>query len=293
MYPRIHHRLFCEPWAISAAAYDSIRSAYASAVAARAAGAPLPKPPPELASQLAYSAIGNFTGPASDPAAAPTVPGQIAIVSISGIIAKRIGALEAMCGGRDLDAARADFLSALHDPLVTSIVLHIDSPGGQVTGTPEFAALVRRAARESGKEIIGYTDTQACSAGYWILSQCQAIYAAPTAALGSIGCRMSLLDQSARDAREGLVYTTIVSDAWKDLGNPHRTATAEELAALQGQVDAIASGFAAAVSAARPDVDPAAIGARVLDGAAALAAGLADGHFDTLDDLLDAIMSSA
>lgn len=56
---------------------------------------------------------------------------------------------------------------------VDSIVLAIESPGGTVDGTPEFA----KAVRESAKPVVAFGDGLVASAAYWVASQAKAIVA--------------------------------------------------------------------------------------------------------------------
>lgn len=55
---------------------------------------------------------------------------------------------------------------------IGSIVLIIESPGGSVDGTPEFA----KAVRESKKPVVVFGDGMVASAAYWVASQAKAIF---------------------------------------------------------------------------------------------------------------------
>lgn len=277
-YPHIWQKVFNEPWLVSLSTYDAIRQTLLARMTGKGAEMAPPIVEPKAALFGSDSEESYIVGPNST-----------AIVPLSGIIGKRLSAMEMLCGGCSLDAARESFQAALADPSVKTVILWGDTPGGTVTGVPEFANMVFDASLHSGKQILGYSDTLCCSAGYYILSQCHEMLAAPSATVGSIGVVITLVDQTAKDANDGLSYTTIKSGAYKDTGNPHRKMESDELAMMQAEVDAIAGEFFGAVNRTRPDVDCVGLGARVLTGEAALEAGLVDSNFDSIDELLAAL----
>ena len=69
------------------------------------------------------------------------------------------------------------------DPAVKKVCLAINSPGGTVTGVEEIANQVR----SMSKPTMAYTEGEMCSAAYWIASQSDAVFATPSARVGSIG----------------------------------------------------------------------------------------------------------
>ena len=83
-----------------------------------------------------------------------------------------------------------------------AVILDIDSPGGTVAGTPELGAAV--AALNGQKPVYAFSSGLMCSAAYWIASQAEAIYATPSARVGSIGVVQTVIDNSARLHAEGI-----------------------------------------------------------------------------------------
>lgn len=278
-YPHIWQKVFNEPWAILPSSYDSIRETLLAQMHGREFAA-LGK------SEFAALGLGRESNPSKPFADAPN---GTAIVTIDGIIGKRLSMMEALCGGCDLDQVRIALLAAAESRAHENIIIYAHTPGGQVVGTPEFADLVYDITMHSGKQVFGYTDTMCCSAGYWALSQCHEFLAAPSAIVGSIGVVRSHVDQSAKDEQDGIRYTTIKSGKYKDTGNPHRALTDDEIARAQESVNARAAEFFAAVNRVRPEVDCLGLEADVLSGSEALAANLVDSNFDTIDDLLEAL----
>lgn len=104
---------------------------------------------------------------------------QIALIPISGPLAK-VG----VCGYGTSDYQR--FLSLANaSPDIHGVVLIIDSPGGTVDGSAEFATAVANSAKPVGV----FADNELASAALWIASQASVIVANknnPTA-IGSIG----------------------------------------------------------------------------------------------------------
>jgi protease IV len=89
-------------------------------------------------------------------------------------------------------------------PNVAGIILNIDSPGGEASGTAAFA----RAIKEVGKvkPVIGLVDDGiAASAAMWIISACTEIYVTQkTDMVGSIGAYQTLADWYGYMAEQGL-----------------------------------------------------------------------------------------
>lgn len=209
---------------------------------------------------------------APPPASYATPALGVATITVSGIIGKHLSALETMCGGVDVDRLSAQLTEAAADDSVQVVVLDIDSPGGVVTGVPELAAQIRAL----GKPTLAFTDTQACSAGYWLAAACDSIVATPTADLGSIGVYIALLDDSAWYAKEGYKLELIKAGTFKGMGMSGQPLADAERALLQADVDAIYEMFTADVLTRRGSVSTETMQGQTFMGARAVTAGLAD-----------------
>lgn len=176
--------------------------------------------------------------------------GNVAVVSLDGVIDKHVSQFEMDCYGA---ADIADFDTALNiaaaDPKVERVVLHINSPGGSVTGIAESAARVAALAEE--KEVHAFVDVMACSAAYWIASQADHLAAAPSAILGSIGVYMAVIDGTRAAEMEGYKVDLITAGRFKAMGSPFKPLSDEERGMLQNGVTAIHGDFKAAVRAGR------------------------------------------
>ena len=130
---------------------------------------------------------------------------------------------------------------------VQAIFLDIDSPGGTVNGTPELAQAVADAS--SQKFVYAYSGGQMCSAAYWVASQCDAIYASPSARVGSIGVILPYVDDTEALRNEGLKVEVFSAGKFKSTGTPGVPLTDDQRALLQNDVEEIARDFRAAVLA--------------------------------------------
>lgn len=202
----------------------------------------------------------------------------VAVVPLCGPIVPRANVMTEMSGATSLQMTTLAFNAALDDPAAKAIVLLCDSPGGVVTGIQEFAGMV--AAARGVKPVVAYVQGAACSAAYWIASACEAIVAAPTAVLGSIGVVMVL------DRDNGKTVSVVSSGAPKKRVDPE---TEDGRAELLRTLDDLHAVFVADVAANRGRtsqyVEEHFGQGGVLVGARAVAAGLAD-RLGTFEEVL-------
>lgn len=209
--------------------------------------------------------------------------GNVAVISIEGVIDKRVSMMDLNCyGGVDL-ADIDEALSQAADPSISKVLLYINSPGGSVTGTPETAA--RIAALAKTKYVEAFVDVMACSAGYYLAAQATKITAAPSSVIGSIGVYMAVLDASRAMEIQGYKMQMISAGKYKGVGASWKPLTDEETEMLQAQVDSMYADFKAAVTSKRPKVADSTMQGQWFDGAAADDLYLVDElSGDTLDE---------
>ena len=130
---------------------------------------------------------------------------------------------------------------------VRAVLLDIDSPGGSVNGTPELAQAV--ADLSQTKRIYAFSAGQMCSAAYWVASQADAIYATPSARVGSIGVILPVLDSSGAFEQMGLKMEVFAAGKFKGAGTPGTQLSDDQRAWLQADVEEIATEFKSAVLA--------------------------------------------
>lgn len=176
-------------------------------------------------------------------------PGNIAVVPIHGVIGKGVRDLEKSSGVTDVGDIAKDIRKAVEAENVAGILLDIDSPGGTVTGVPELAS--RIAAAATLKPVVAFTDGEMNSAAYWLGSQANAVYSAPSATTGGIGVYQAFLDEAGAYQMSGRRYDVFKSGRFKAMGIPGTSLTDDQRAMLQANIDKVFGWFKTAVTAQR------------------------------------------
>lgn len=171
---------------------------------------------------------------------------KVAIIPLMGPMTK--GGSFKFSGASTLHTQRA-VRQALRDEDVSSILLHIDSPGGHVAGVQALADEVYSARQF--KPVLAHIDDLGASAALWVGSQASRITANPTAEIGSIGTVLTLTDSSERMQRLGIKVRVISTGAYKGVGVPGAPVSDEALAYLKGRVDALNQHFLGALQRGR------------------------------------------
>ena len=222
----------------------------------------------------------------------PSSSGGVGILSLEGVIMRRPGVIESMMGATSLDAFMASFRGAVENPDLDTIVMLINSPGGEVYGVPEAAAEIR--AARSKKRIVAVAEDMAASAAYWLASQADEIVVTPSGGVGAIECYHVHADMTAALEQAGVKLEVFA-------GGPNRRALAEgvpltdeDRAHLQGQADAYYDLYVADVAKGRgvsvKDVTSGYGEGRYMLAKAAKAAGMAD-RIDTLRGTVGHLLS--
>lgn len=161
---------------------------------------------------------------------------DVAVIPVTGPIFPRANLFTMISGATSLDILARDFTLALENPAVKSIVLNMDSPGGEVTGVSEMSKMIFSARGK--KPIIAYVFGRAASAAYWLASAADTIVASPTSQLGSVGVIAVLQDTRARDEKSGVKTVEFVSSV-----SPHKNLDIDSdagRARIQAVVDSLA-----------------------------------------------------
>lgn len=214
--------------------------------------------------------------------------GSTAIVPLDGVMMKHAGMMDVMCGDFcSLELLTDRIMDAADDPGIDRIVLWINTPGGQHVGTPELAALVKSIA-DSDTDIIAFSDSMMCSAGYYVASQADAVLATRSAMVGSINTRLFFLDDSKMLADLGLKPELFTEGKYKGMFMPGMALTDEQRDLLSAQVRDIAAEFHADVQSGRGgDVPAEALEGQTFSGQAAVDARLVDGIVADISEALD------
>jgi signal peptide peptidase SppA len=178
--------------------------------------------------------------------------GATAVIPVEGVIGRKFSSMLYDSGVTSIDVLDRMIRTAADDKEVESILLMFDSPGGLVTGVPETAQTIRNARAQ--KPVMGYADGLVCSAAYWLASQCDAIYATPSAQVGAIGCYLALLDESRAFEMQGYKVELLRDGKYKGMGVPGTALDEAQRAWLQNSVNEIGNQFRVAVTTGRGTV---------------------------------------
>jgi signal peptide peptidase SppA len=168
----------------------------------------------------------------------------VAVISVMGPIFSRADFFTEISGATSIETLALRFGEAVAAEDVKAVVLHIDSPGGLVTGVHEFAGHIF-AAREI-KPVVAYVSGLGTSAAYWLASAAERVVADATALLGSIGVVAAWTDDKEARKSKGLTDYEVVSSQ-----SPNKRldpASEEGRSALQRILDETADIFIADVA---------------------------------------------
>lgn len=160
-----------------------------------------------------------------------TMHGDCALIPIDGPIFRRANMFMDFSGGTSTEYLTHDIRAALDSERVRSILLLIDSPGGEAKGIHELAQLLY--AGRAAKPIHAYTDGDCCSGAYWLAAAAHQITLDDSALIGSVGVVLTVDDPAHEINDDGTIE--IVS-SMSDLKRPDPHSE-DGRAALQTLVD--------------------------------------------------------
>lgn len=239
-YERLAGRLYNTPLLITPEKADVIEGVFRAYQEGRATELPEAEAPQriELATALSLRRTdGGYFMSSSG----------VAVIQVHGSLVQRSGGMDALSGMTGYNRIAGQLQAAIRDPGVRGIVLEIDSPGGEVPGLLELAAMVA----SSDKPVRAHANELAASAAYWLGSSAGKLYAPTTGMLGSVGVVMLHVDRSRQIDKAGLVYTPIFAGARKLEGSSLGPLSEGARAAAQARVDQVYAMFVEHVAAAR------------------------------------------
>jgi capsid assembly protease len=157
----------------------------------------------------------------------------VAVIPIHGTLLNRFNYSWSFATGYNF--IRWQLNAALDDDDVETIVLDVNSPGGEVAGCFELAGDIY--AARSLKPILAVVDALSASAAYMLSSAASKIYLTPSGRAGSIGVIAMHVDESAMLKEWGLKVTLIFAGKHKADGNPFEPLPDDVKADVQASVD--------------------------------------------------------
>lgn len=159
----------------------------------------------------------------------------LAIIPINGTLthAPMLG-VNALSGLMSYQEIKANFDQALNNPSIHTILLNINSNGGQVNGCFDLVDHIYNS--RDVKDIIAISNESAYSAAYAIGSAAKKFYVTRTAGVGSIGVIALHADMSEKLKNEGIKYTAIKAGKYKDDSSPYKPLSEPARSGIQEKV---------------------------------------------------------
>jgi protease IV len=188
---------------------------------------------------------------------------------------------------------QAELEKAAKDSSIKGVFLHVATPGGTIFGSQAIYDGIKAYQQKTGKPVIAFVEGLAASGGVWAIVGADKIYADYGSLVGSIGVLGPTLQFYNKPiavngglfgggitTQNGIEQTIISAGRGKDLGNPYRRPTPEELQSLKSGIESEYTIFVNHVAQARkikPEVIRNQMGAMIFDNQAAQKFGLIDG----------------
>lgn len=149
-------------------------------------------------------------------------------------------------------------IKAAEDTSIKGVVLMINSPGGTVVGSRAIADGIEYYKTKTNNPVYAYVEDIAASGAYWAAVAADKVYAEQGSLIGSIGVLMGpfeyydkLVTLGGVGTVNGISITYITGGKYKDLGNPTKKISEEEMKVLQDGIDQEYEVFVNHVSAKR------------------------------------------
>ena len=172
------------------------------------------------------------------------------VIPVFGVMTRGYGMIGQYYGMCDTDKIRAQIIEAANDPDVTTICLHIRSPGGDAQMCEETARAFQAAALT--KNTMTFCDEIMASAAYYVGCAAETVYASPSAMIGNVGSYIVLCDDSEFWEKHGVKWIVLRSGEFKGAGLDGYNE--EQLAEIQKWSDSFGSQFREFVKESRMSI---------------------------------------
>jgi signal peptide peptidase SppA len=198
------------------------------------------KPPKEM--EAKFNSSIDLLDPAISP---PTyeIKDGVGVLRVEGMIIPKSDFFSIFFGGfAALDILERDFRELVGREDVHTIVLDIDSPGGNAFGVQQFANIIFEA--RSKKPIMAVTSGMMASAAMWIGAAAHKTFiTGDVTVVGSIGTVTTHTDISELNKKIGITQEEIVAGEFKRVPSMLKPLDDKGRAVLKGQVDQVNSAF--------------------------------------------------
>lgn len=172
--------------------------------------------------------------------------GSVGILDICGALVARPAG---WCSPQAYEEIHDAFDSMMADPAIQSIVMRLDSPGGEAAQVLDLADHIRESRGD--KPIIAMVDDMAYSAAYAIASAADQIWVTRSGGVGSVGVVAYHVDQSEFNKKLGVSIEYLYAGERKIDGNPHEPLSNGARSQFQSEIDRLYDLFVETVAANR------------------------------------------
>lgn len=127
----------------------------------------------------------------------------VGVIQIYGPLTNKSTGFEALCGGCSYEAI-AEQVDDMIDAGCSTIVLAIDSGGGEANGVFDCAVTIRKQCDAAGVRLIAYNEGSCCSAAYAIACCADEVVSNKLSETGSVGVLVGLCDNSKQMEMSGV-----------------------------------------------------------------------------------------
>lgn len=153
---------------------------------------------------------------------------SVLIIPVNGTIMK-----DDYCGEPGTDTLSQWFQAAMQNPNILGVVLKINSGGGSVQGTGEFADAIKNAI----KPVVTWCDGIMASAAYWIGSSAIEVFAShATTEYGSIGTAINFYDFRKMMEKDGVSEIYINADSSPDKNQDYFNALDGDTSSIKNNI---------------------------------------------------------
>lgn len=138
---------------------------------------------------------------------------------------------------------------------VKGILLHINSPGGEIVNTDDIYLSLEEYSKTYNVPVYAFVDGLCASGGMYLASAAKKIYATRSSIIGSVGCRIGpVFNFTGTMDKIGVQALTLTQGKDKDFLNPFRTWKPDEGKELSDLLTTYYEIFTDVVTKARPQI---------------------------------------
>lgn len=200
------------------------------------------------------------------------------LINLEGPLTYKPTFWSSLCGGMSYQGLADEVDYATSSPSVKTIVLAVNSGGGEAYSMMETANLIRKKCDDAGINLISYVDGMSASAAYGITATSHQVILNPESEVGSIGVVVRLTNSNKATEKEGYETTYIYAGDNKIPFNQEGEFRTEFIEDIQTKVDGLYGKFVSHVATARniSDESVQATQAAMFEATKAVELGLAD-----------------